>query len=184
MDSHHQVFLLKLARFAIEARLGGKPQPLLLACELPDREIGGLFVSLHRGRRLRGCIGRMDGCKQSLPQLVESMGLAVLEDPRFADYPVTLVEIPHITIEISVLSPMWKVSDALEMQPGVHGVYVKNGYQSGCFLPQVASDMRWNREEFLTHLCRDKAGLGDNAWRDPQTEVYLFTSEIISERSR
>jgi AmmeMemoRadiSam system protein A len=184
MDSIIQVSLLTIARQAIEAQLAGMPHPQLPPSTDSDQETGGLFVSLHHGRRLRGCIGRMEGNKQPLPQLVQSMAVAVLDDPRFAANRVTLAELPYIDIEISVLSPMWRVALPLEMDLGVHGIYIRSGFQSGCFLPQVARDMRWNHEELLSHCCCDKAGLSADAWRDRETEIYLFTTEVFAETAR
>jgi uncharacterized protein (TIGR00296 family) len=119
-----------------------------------------------------------------LEELVWSMALAVLQDPRFSHHPVTLPEMGEILIELSVLSGMYRTSEPLEMELGVHGIYVRRGSSAGCFLPQVALHMQWNGEQMLSHCCQDKAGLDPDAWRDPQTEVYLFTAEVFSEQPR
>ena len=52
-------------------------------------------------------------------------------------------------------------------------------FRSGCFLPQVATEIGWNKQEFLSYCCSRKAGLKPDAWKDPETEVYLFTADIF-----
>ncbi|MGR3301872.1 MAG: AMMECR1 domain-containing protein [Candidatus Scalindua sp.] len=61
-------------------------------------------------------------------------------------------------------------------------MYIKKGSATGCFLPQVATDTGWTKEEFLTHCCSTKAGLSPDAWKEKDVEVYIFTTEIISEK--
>ena len=68
-----------------------------------------------------------------------------------------------------------------EVELGTHGIYIKQGYRSGCFLPQVATETGWSKEEFLCQCCAGKAGLSPYAWKDPRTEVLVFTAEIIEE---
>jgi AMMECR1 domain-containing protein len=51
------------------------------------------------------------------------------------------------------------------------------GGRSGCFLPEVATDQGWDAAEFLSQCCQGKAGLPPDAWRQPGTKVFLFTSE-------
>ena len=82
-------------------------------------------------------------------------------------------------VEISVLSPLEKTSDPLSLRLGTHGIYIKRGCASGCFLPQVATETGWTKEEFLSYCCSHKAGLADDAWKDPKTEVFLFTADIF-----
>ena len=101
-------------------------------------------------------------------------------DPRFRA--VTQAELKDIEIEISVLSPLEKVASADSIILGKHGVIVKNGFNSGVFLPQVATETGWSKEEFLSNLCAQKAGLPADAWKDPSTEIYIFTAEVFSEK--
>ena len=67
----------------------------------------------------------------------------------------------------------------MTLRLGVDGIYIKKGFSSGCFLPQVATEAGWDKEEFLSYCCSHKAGLSADAWKDPQTEVYLFTAEVF-----
>jgi AmmeMemoRadiSam system protein A len=100
-------------------------------------------------------------------------------DPRFPA--VSLGELKDIKIEISVLSEPQRVMDPNEIIMGKHGVIVRRGFNSGVFLPQVATETDWSREEFLDNLCAHKAGLPADAWRDPKTELYMFSAEVFGE---
>lgn len=180
MSGTTQRILLCLARETIEARLADRLLPPLPALDEPAAEVGGVFVTLHHGPRLRGCIGRFHP-DTSLAEAVQQMALAVLDDPRFLHCPVTAEEIPRVTIEISVLSPMQRTADPASLQVGVHGIYIRSGGFGGCFLPQVATEQRWTAEQLLARCCTEKAGLPAEAWRDPATEVYLFTSTVFAE---
>jgi len=77
---------------------------------------------------------------------------------------------------------MERVDSADEVQLGKHGVFIKRGFRSGIFLPQVATETGWSKEEFFSHLCWDKAGLPEDAWKDKSTEIYVFTAEVFSEK--
>ncbi|MHC4726316.1 MAG: AMMECR1 domain-containing protein, partial [Planctomycetota bacterium] len=88
-------------------------------------------------------------------------------------------ELDQLDVEISVLSPLQKTSEPLNLQLGIDGIYIKKGRAAGCFLPQVATETGWSKEEFLSYCCSHKAGLAPDAWKDPETEVYLFTADVF-----
>jgi AmmeMemoRadiSam system protein A len=173
--------LLRLVRETVAAQLcGSEPPPLPRDPNEPAVPFGGAFVTLRARGRLRGCIGRFNP-EDSLAETVQAMAVASLSDPRFRHCPVTLEELGELQIEISVLSRMVRTREPLSLVPAVHGVYIRRGVNGGCFLPQVASEQKWDRETFLSRCCVDKAGLPSDAWKDPQTEVYLFTCHVIEE---
>ena len=180
MDETQRRALLKLARESIEAELLGRPRPALPVVLVEAEDFGGLFVTLRNAGRLRGCMGRFQPDK-GLAATVQEIALTALDDPRFRDNPITVDELTSIDLEISLLSEMWRSDNLLSLEPGVHGIYIRRGYRSGCFLPQVATEQGWDRQEFLSRCCSGKAGLPPDAWRDPQTEVYLFTAEVFGE---
>ena len=110
---------------------------------------------------------------------VKEMALSsAFGDPRFP--PLTAEELPHIDIEISVLTPLREIHDVSEIAVGTHGLYMTRGGRSGVLLPQVAVEQKWNRSEFLEHTCR-KAGLPADAWRDPETRIEVFRALVFSE---
>ncbi|MDP3791154.1 MAG: AmmeMemoRadiSam system protein B [Candidatus Omnitrophota bacterium] len=139
----------------------------------------GAFVTLHEKGELRGCIGNMVG-QGPLYQTIADMAIeAATGDPRF--HRLSPSEIDKIDIEISVLSPLQRVASADEIKVPGHGVIVRKGLRSGVYLPQVADETGWGKEEFLTSLCSHKAGLSPDAWKDPATELYTFTAEVFGE---
>ncbi|MBN2317084.1 MAG: AmmeMemoRadiSam system protein A, partial [Sedimentisphaerales bacterium] len=111
--------------------------------------------------------------------VVEMAKASATSDPRFFTDPIRLRELEQLDIEISVLSPLKRTDNPLSLRLGVDGIYIKRGHLSGCFLPQVADETGWTKEQFLAYCCAHKAGLAEDAWRDSETEVYLFTAEAF-----
>jgi uncharacterized protein (TIGR00296 family) len=87
-------------------------------------------------------------------------------------------EVEGLSLEISVLTPFERVRDPAEIEVGRDGLYVVRGAYSGLLLPQVPGEYGWDREEFLEKTCR-KAGLPEDAWRDPETEIFRFEAEVF-----
>ena len=73
--------------------------------------------------------------------------------------------------------------DLQQLELGRHGIIVGRGRNRGLFLPQVATEYGFSREEFLSRCCSEKAGLPADAWRDPRTEVFIFTTDVFAELS-
>jgi AmmeMemoRadiSam system protein B/AmmeMemoRadiSam system protein A len=138
----------------------------------------GAFVTLREDGNLRGCIGRFTS-DQPLAQVVAQMAIAsATQDHRFN--PVTASELSSIDIEISVLSPMRKIQSVDEIKMGVHGIYILKCGHGGTFLPQVAVETGWSREEFLGHCARDKAGIGWDGWKT--AEIFIYTALVFGEK--
>ena len=137
----------------------------------------GMFVSLHKNGDLRGCIGRF-GSDIPLYKLAGEMALAAaFQDSRFNQ--LTREELSAIDIEISVLTPMVPIKDTSEIILGKHGIYIRSGRRSGTFLPQVATQTHWTKEEFLGHCSRDKAGLGWDGWKN--AELFIYEAIVFDE---
>ncbi len=172
--------LLKLARQTIEYHLSGKKLPQINITDPVLCEKRGVFVTLRRKGQLRGCIG-MILPRERLVDAVREMAIeSATGDPRFP--PVTLNEMKDIEIEISVLTVPARVSSPDEIVLGRDGVIVKKGFRQGVFLPQVADETGWTKEQFLSALCEHKAGLEPDAWEKPDTELYTFQAEVFSEK--
>ncbi|NLX14466.1 MAG: AmmeMemoRadiSam system protein A [Phycisphaerales bacterium] len=180
MDRKQQETLLRLARETLRARLTNAPLPPIPQEADYASTVGGVFVTLKNAGELRGCIGQFLP-DTGLAETVQQMALSALCDPRFRRNPVTAEELDHLDLEISILSPMRRTDDPLSLELGKHGIYIRRGASAGCFLPQVADETGWSKEEFLTHCCAGKAGMNPDAWKDPDTEVYLFTAEVFGE---
>lgn len=181
IDERTGLCLLRLARSAITARFSGRDlNDIRKEFDLvpPPR---GVFVTLRRFARLRGCIGTFSP-RGDLPETVVEMAVAALQDPRFTATPIGTAELSHIRIELSILSPLERITDPLAFERGRHGVYIRHGSASGCFLPEVGMDQGWDREMFLSELCRQKAGLPPRAWADKQAEIHIFTVQKFAEK--
>ncbi len=141
----------------------------------------GAFVTIHKSGKLRGCIGNILG-RGPLYETVRDMAVASsTQDPRFPR--VQEKELKDLEIEISVLSKPWRVNSVDEIEVGTHGVIVSKGlFNKGLFLPQVATEQRWNRDQFLSNLCAHKAGLPPDAWKDPSVTLEAFTAQVFSEK--
>ncbi len=180
-DSQRKI-LLKIARDTIETYLKRGEVLQVKEDDLVLNKEMGAFVTLHEKGELRGCIGNIIG-KGPLYLTVRDMAIeSATGDPRFPK--VKPDEMKDIDIEISVLSELEKVKDVNEIQMGVHGVLVRRGFNSGVFLPQVATETGWTREEFLTNLCAHKAGLLPDAWKHGDVDIYIFTAEVFGEKEQ
>jgi AmmeMemoRadiSam system protein A len=165
--------LLEIARRAAEAFLGGRDHPSLAGQGLADGSFGGAFVTFWSRKRLRGCVGSFRNTRD-LGSLVQQVTVSALQDGRFVSDPIRAAELVKLTIEVSVLSDPVVTDDPLSLTPGVHGVIVRRGKSSGCFLPKVATDRGWDASQFLSNCCTMKADLAPDAWRECDTEVLLF----------
>jgi AmmeMemoRadiSam system protein A len=170
-------FLLNLARNAVQAHLSAIPLQLSAVHDGITCEPHGVFVSIHQGRQLRGCIGNV---MPELPLYQTTARCAIAaatSDPRFPA--VTLGELPLLSFEISVLSPPELVNTFEEIEVGKHGLIVSKGSARGLLLPQVPVEYGWNRNQFLSETCI-KAGLDPNAWHEG-TVIHSFTADVFGE---
>ena len=179
MNDSQKRTLLGVARNSVEAAINRGPIPEPTSDEPELNAHCGCFVTLKNHERLRGCIGQFIS-EMPLIELVAQMAKAsATGDPRFFADPITANELDQLDIEISVLSPLKRTDEPLSLRPGIDGIYIKRGGASGCFLPQVATETGWSKEEFLSYCCAHKAGLTPDAWKDSDTEVYLFTADVF-----
>jgi AmmeMemoRadiSam system protein A len=181
MNDQQKKTLLKVARDTVEAIIMRQKIP---PPQSDDPELNaqcGCFVTLKNRDRLRGCIGRFISDGPLIELVAEMAKASATGDPRFFADPISAGELEKLDIEVSVLSPLKLTDDPLSLRLGVDGIYIRKGRASGCFLPQVATETGWSKEEFLSYCCAHKAGLAADAWKDPETEVYLFTADVFGE---
>ena len=172
--------LLKAARTTVVAAVHGEAPPEPTG-KMEGIKYGGMFVTLRQDGRLRGCMGTFSP-EASMLATLQQVATSASRDPRFSGRPITPADLPDIEIEISILSKPEETDDPLSLKLGTHGILIENPAGRGCFLPQVAAEFGWNKEEFLTRCCSEKASLPAEAWKQPETRVLLFTAELISER--
>ncbi|MHC5054853.1 MAG: AmmeMemoRadiSam system protein A [Planctomycetota bacterium] len=179
--------LIAVARRAVEAAVRGEPEPDFPP-EATEGPVGGelaeprgCFVTLKTRGRLRGCLGHFEADAPARERVREMARASTLDDPRFGGDRIRPDELGEVDIEISVLYPREKVDDPLSIELGRDGIYVRRGARSGCFLPQVATETGWTKEQFLSNCCLHKAGLEADAWRETSTEVLRFRAEVFGE---
>lgn len=168
--------LREIAFQAIRCRCLGEAMPVL-AVDFPRlKEPAAAFVCIHKGKNLRGCIGMIEA-RMPLWETISTMAVqAAFEDPRFCA--LANDEIDSIDIEISVLTPIRRISEPSEIEIGKHGLLVRKGHRSGLLLPQVAIEHGLDRDRFLDWTCR-KAGLHEEAWKDKEVETFIFSADVF-----
>ena len=173
-----QILLLQIARKSVTAHVLSWPftSPEITSQNL--RERCGIFVSIHKCGELRGCIGNVQGSGPLYRTVTECAISAAVGDPRFL--PISEDELQVIDFEISVLSPMQRVTGIDEIEVGTHGLLIsKQGYR-GLLLPQVATTYGWDRTTFLSETCK-KAGLRYDDWKDGAT-IHCFSAFVFGEK--
>ena len=175
LSDYEKEQLKQLARQTIEGILFGKDKGKFEPTEVL-KEKRGAFVTVKKKDQLRGCIGYIKGVLPLYETIREMAIQAAFRDPRFS--PLQKNEWKDVDIEISVLTPMKKISDANEIDVGVHGLYIEKGPYSGLLLPQVATEHHWDRVTFLENTCY-KAGLQKDAWKSKDTVIYVFSADVF-----
>jgi MEMO1 family protein len=174
-DSRRKI--VNMAKQTVINKTLGKEEKNILIPE--DKELSdeyAVFVTLHKHGKLRGCMGHTIAEKTLAEEVIESAKLACSHDPRFS--PVEPSELDDLDYDVTILSRMKRVLDIEDVEPGRDGVLLRNGYNSGIFLPQVATEQQWERKTLLEQLGR-KAGLSKNAYLDPDSELYIFRGMIL-----
>ena len=171
--------LLALARKSAEYSVHtNKPyDPPASASEMLNQEYGA-FVTLTEAGLLRGCIGYTSPIKPLYITVRDTAAYAALRDPRF--HPVSASELSQLEYEISVLSPLRRVTDVEQIKVGRDGLLMKNGNSEGLLLPQVPLEQKWNRQTFLEQTCV-KAGMHPDCWKDENTDIFKFTAVVFGE---
>jgi len=173
-------FLFKVACATVRRRLeGGNTPPMVISTPSVVRP-AGCFVSLHKkqGNALRGCMGRIDASSPLL-MVLGNVAWQVVNDARFASNPVTFAELPELTLELSILGLLKPTAKPTEFEPGTDGIYLSIAGRSGVFLPQVARETGWSREQLLDRLCQEKLGMPPQMWREPGARLFTFPTETI-----
>lgn len=143
---------------------------------LEDLPRCGVFVTIHLDGRLRGCIGSIEGREDLNYSLKDAAYSAAFRDHRFPQ--LRKEEWEESDLEISLLSPLVKISTPDELIMGEHGALLESGMSRGLFLPQVATEQGWDRETFMNHLCA-KAGLPMEFWQTGSYKLYSFTAQVF-----
>ena len=170
--------LLTIARRTLAAVASARGIPKLEADDAELQGKQGVFVTLHKRGKLRGCIGNFRPTTPLCRTVAVQTRMSALEDRRFR--PVLPSEVKEIDIEISVLLPAKAIGDPLAWELGKHGIIVRRGFRQATYLPQVAEHFP-NKEKMLSYCCR-KAGLPTSSWRDKGTTVLIYEAQVFGEK--
>jgi AmmeMemoRadiSam system protein B/AmmeMemoRadiSam system protein A len=181
LSEDEKAVLFKIARESIQRALKKEPFRRISVDEPGLQVKRGVFVTLMNKGRLRGCIGQFQPIYPLYEMVARLAEAAATQDYRFYSNPVTLEELDQINIKISILSELRKIDSADEIEVGKHGIWVTQGGQSGTYLPEVATELGWDRIEFLEHCCVEKAGLARDAWKKG-AEIFVYTSSVLDEK--
>ena len=174
--------LLSAARDTLHSYLSNNVMPSFDLASYPPEALEpcGAFVTLKRHGELRGCIGTIYPGGPLLEEVVHNAISAALNDSRFA--PVTFADLAELTIEVSVLTPPWRLEASgsaailAALTPLRHGVILQRGSLRSTYLPQVWQEIS-DKETFLDSLCR-KGGMPRGAWHAQGTEIYLYEARV------
>ena len=182
LTKEQQQCLLDLAKNSIRHGLQtGRALKVNLAdypAELAERR--ATFVTLHKHKQLRGCIGMLEAVRPLAEDIAENAFLAAFRDPRFP--PLSEDEFGDLDIHLSILTPAEPVAFTSEqdlitqLQPGVDGLILEEGRRRGTFLPSVWEQLP-EPEQFLRHL-KQKAGLAPDYWSE-SIRIYRYRTEMI-----
>ena len=150
--------LIELARQSIISKIQGTefvvPPNLDSEFETPS----GVFVTLKKAGRLRGCIGSLTPKTGTLArEVAHNARLAAFKDPRFDS--VSREELDQLSIQIEVVTPPVPVENPGELDPAVDGLVVKCGKKQGVLLPGLEGV---NTVDQQIAICREKANIGKN----------------------
>lgn len=167
--------LLRLARDSIREEFVKKEAKIPKEKDLEKRR--GVFVTLKKDERLRGCVGFIDPgpLNQGVYRASKS---AAFSDYRFGK--VREEELEDLEIEISILTNPEECKED-EIVVGRDGLICECEEKRGLLLPQVATENKFSKKEFLECLCR-KAGLDKDKWKDKNFKLEKFQCEIFSEK--
>lgn len=133
---------------------------------------------------LRGCIGTFESLELE-NGLAKYALISAFQDTRFS--PIRAQEIPTLQCEVSILTDFEDIGDVYDWDLGIHGLKIQFTYNhsshSSTFLPHVATEQGWNKQQTLISLLR-KGGYRGNE-KDPskipmKIQRYRGTKSTIS----
>ena len=174
--------LLRLARESIQSYFSKQDINIERYAKFKDNQ--GVFVTLNKNNKLRGCIGYPQPTLQLYKAVFEAARAAAFEDPRFPALEES--ELNNIDIELSVLTVPEEINAEPEQYTqliniGEDGLIIKNSFGSGLLLPQVFKEYNCTPQKALEMTCQ-KANLSNDAWRDTSSKIFRFQAQIFKEK--
>jgi AmmeMemoRadiSam system protein B/AmmeMemoRadiSam system protein A len=161
--------LVKLAHEAIDAYVReGRiiESPAVLTPEMKQQ--AGVFVSIHKGGELRGCIGTFEASRHSVAdEIIVNAISAATRDPRFD--PVREDELQELDISVDVLTEPEEIESKEQLDPKKYGAIVQRGIRRGLLLPDLEGV---DTAEQQIDICRRKADI------EPDEKIRLYRFEV------
>lgn len=176
-------YLVELAKDTVKYYLENKEKmekPEDYPIELDEKL--GVFVTINKNFRLRGCIGYPEPILPAIDATMEVAIAAAVNDPRFPE--ISIIEFDDLEFEVTVLTKPEVIYVAHpdqyfdEIEIGRDGLIIQKGYSRGLLLPQVAVENKFTVEDFLEHTCM-KAGISADSWMDESCDVSKFQGQIF-----
>lgn len=187
MNKKDKQYLLKLARRTLQKYFKDEEILQIENDDVPQtlKEKRGIFVTLWKDNKLRGCIGDLRSEKPIYQSVIDNCLASAFLDPRFTA--LKRDELDDIKIEISILSELKKIPDfnnpdnLLKYLNKHHpGLLIKKEIYQATFLPQVWEDLT-SAELFISRLC-EKAGLDKDEWQKiGNLEIYEYNADVFRE---
>ncbi|KAK3305748.1 AMMECR1 domain-containing protein [Chaetomium strumarium] len=150
-----------------------EPEPIT---ESPLFVTWNTISARHGERSLRGCIGTFE--PQDLDEGLSSYALiSALQDMRFN--PITARELPSLEVAVTLLTDFEDADDAMDWELGIHGLRISFYYQGkrygATYLPDVAVEQGWTKEETIVSLMRKAGWVGrKDRWQDVDLKVVRY----------
>jgi len=160
--------LVRLAKRTVESyvKKGKVVQVKRLTPEMKPK--AGVFVSIHKGGELRGCIGTIEPHRNNIAEeIIVNAISSARRDPRF--YPVTADELGELEYSVDILTEPRPVRSRRQLNARRYGVIVEAGSRKGLLLPDLEGV---ESAEEQIGICRQKAGIA------PNEPVKLYRFEV------
>ncbi len=129
----------------------------------------GVFVSIKREGRLRGCIGTIKAVRETVAEeIMENAVSAAVKDPRFS--PLEPKELDLLEISVDVLGEIEEIASPEKLDVKEYGVIVTRGYRQGLLLPNLEG-VETVAEQIA--IAKQKAGI------KPEEEVRLARFRVV-----
>ena len=181
LSEAERLVLFGIARDTLEWSVQGRSAPFdwgrhALTPRLETKS--ATFATFRNGGRLRGCMGTLEANEPMAVSVHHSAANAAC-DSRFVFDPIGAAELSAIRTDVSILSPREPIASPADFRVGEHGIWLSKRGRGAVYLPEVASEQGWTREQTLASLC-EKAGLAPDDWKEG-ARLAIFYSVVLSD---
>lgn len=166
---------VRLARKSLEGYMI-KRVPISVPDDVPEEMLekqAGVFVSLKKDGRLRGCIGTIGPTTGSVAEeIIQNAVSAAVSDNRFPE--VTYEELPYLEYSVDVLEAPEEIQSADQLDVKKYGLIITKGRKRGLLLPNLEGVDTVEEQIAIT---KQKAGIAEY---DDDVQMQRF--EVVRHR--